>query len=347
MTTLKHILLLAAATAGCQVDDADLEHGALATFALAPAATMTDHFSMMYTGSVTAGFRSEQPGTLIVKVDGQPVVQQAVDFSKDLTQALTIAVPLTAEGPNAVSAELDYEGATLSADSLVTVSMTAPTITIPTFNQTYTPHVGLAAAGTIQVSAAAGYTVTAVATSIDAGPWMPATANASGGWDATLVDPDIGDVDVAVRADVAVDGHSESTIAHAIMHVAPIFDCTQPATSMLPSTTLLATGFGGQATGENRVLIGYFGQPNRGHDASFILTGSAPEFQGSPVVSVVSSTVSYGTTEVHAAFSTGILRCNPNNASSCDNPYDLTVMVDGVVVCSTTGRVFGVVRSLQ
>jgi len=318
MTTFRHVLLLAAATAGCQVQDADLEHGALATFSLAPAATMTDHFSMMYTGSVTAGFRSEQPGTLTVKVDGQPVVQQAVDFSKDLTQALSITVPLTAEGPNAVSAELDYQGATLSTDSLVTVSMTAPTITIPTFTQTYTPHVGLAATGTIQVSAAAGYTVTAVATSID-----------------------------AVRAEATVDGHGESTIAHAVMHVAPIFDCTQPATSMLPSTTLLATGFGGQATGENRVMIGYFGQPNRGHDASFILTGNAPEFQGNPVVSVVSSTVSYGTTEVHAAFTTGILRCNPNNANSCDNPYDLTVMVDGVVVCNTTGRTFGVVRSLQ
>jgi len=347
MKTTNHLVLLAAVTAGCAVDDADLEHGALATFTLTPSATMTDHFSMAYTGSVTAGFRSEQPGTLIVKVAGQPVVQQAVDFSKDLTQAVQITVPLTAEGPNAVAAELDYQGATLSTDSVVTVSMTAPMITIPTFTQTYTPHVGLSATGTIQVAAAMGYSVTAVATSVDAGPWMPAIANSSGGWDATLVDPDIGDVDVAVRADVAIDGHSESTIAHATMHVAPIFDCTQAATSMLPSTTLLATGFGGFATGENRVMVGYFGQPNKGHDASFILTGNAPEFQGNPVVTVVSSTVSFGTTEVHAAFNTGVLRCNPNNASSCDNPYDLSVMVDGVIVCSTTGRSFGIVRSLQ
>jgi len=339
MKPLHAMLMLVATTSGCQAEDADLENGALATFELMPAATTTDRFSMAYSGTVTAGFTSERPATLVVKVDGQPVAQQAVDLSEQLTLPLQITVPLAADGPNAVSAELEYYGARLSRDSVITVTMTAPTITIPTLTQTHMAHVGLDATGKVQVTAAAGYAVDAVATSTDDGPWQPAVPDGSGGWDVVIVDPDIGDVDVAVRAEVSIDGHATAAIAHSTMHVDPIFDCAT-ASSMLPTTTLLR-----QNSGENRVMVGYFGQPGQGHDVSFILTGNASDFPGNPLVTVVSETVASGSVEIHAAFNTNALRCANN---PCDTSYNLSAMVDGVVTCSTTGGTggsfFGVVR---
>ncbi|MBS1125026.1 MAG: hypothetical protein H6Q90_7254 [Deltaproteobacteria bacterium] len=339
MRSFHAMFVVAATTAGCQVEDADLANGALSSFTLTPAATTTDRFSMDYTGTVTSGFTSERPATLLVKVDGQPVVQQAVDLSNQLSQPLQISVPLAVEGPNAVSAELEYQGATLSQDSVITVMMAAPTITIPTFTQTYTAHVGLRATGKVQVAAAAGYAVEEVATSTDDGPWQPATSDGIGGWDVVIADPDIGDVNVAVRAEVSIDGHATAAISHSTMHVNPIFNCGA-ASSMLPTTTLIR-----QNSNENRVMVGYFGPPGQGHDVSFILTGNASDFPGSPLVTVVSETVAYGTVEIHAAFHTDPLRCVNN---PCDTNYNLSAMVDGVVLCSTTGGAggsfFGIVR---
>ncbi|MCX5746327.1 MAG: hypothetical protein NT062_27940, partial [Proteobacteria bacterium] len=336
------------ASAGCQIEDADLAEDAITEFTIAPAAMTTDRFSMHYTGTVTAGFTSARPATLTINVAGQPVVSQSIDLSTQLTQPVDVVVPLSAEGPNAVSAELTYQGATLAEDSVITVAITAPSITIPTFAQAYTAHVGLSATGKVLVTAAAGYTVDAVATSVDSGPWQPTTSDGAGGWDATLVDPDIGDVDVAVRAQVWIDGHAGTLTSHATMHVNPVFDCEAQA-SMLPSSTLLVTGQNSQGTGENRVMVGYFGKPGL-HDATFTIAGNANAFQGNPLITVVSQTVSSTSTEVHVAFNTNQLRCDTGNQTTCNTSYNLAAIVDGVQLCATTGggagTYYGVVKRL-
>jgi len=332
MRTLSVMYLLAATAAGCGIDDADLENGALASFTLTPAATTTDRFTMAYTGSVTSGFTSAQPATLTVKVDGQPVVEQAIDLSSSLTQAIQITVPLAAEGPNAVSAEMAYQGATLSQDSVITVAMTAPMFTFPTFTQTLNAQ-GLTAAGTIMVAPAAGYTVDEVAVSADAGPWVPAVSDNAGGWVATMINPDIGDVDVAVRAQVSIDGHAEATIAHKTMHVNPIFNCTTPAASMLPSTELIRNqNNNGQ---EVRVMTGYFGQPDQGHDVTFTIL-ARPDINNVPTdITLVGETLRYGYTDILVGYPTARLDCGNN---PCTRGYDLRVLIDGVEHCKTALR---------
>jgi len=332
------LVLAASLAAGCQVTDADLANGALVSFDLTPAATSTDRFTIDLDGQVTAGFTSPQPATLTVTVDGQPVVEQAIDLSAQLSQDLHLTIPLDAAGPNEISASVAYHDAQLSADSTVTVGMTAPTITVPDLTQTYTPNVGLDATGTITVAAANGYAVDAVETSVDDGPWQPATADGSGGWAVDLFDPDIGTVDVAVRATVSIDGHADQTIVHKAMTVAPRFDCDD-STLMLPSEMLLSRNV------ENRVMVGYFGLPGRGHDVTFELTGVATNLPGSPTVTVASQTVDYGTTQMHVAISTDPLRCADTGGTFCDTPYDLTVLVDGVELCTTTNvSQYGVIR---
>ena len=333
MKILSVMCLLAATTVGCGIDDADLANGALASFTLTPAATTTDRFTMAYSGSVTSGFRSEQPGTLTVKVDGQPVAQQAIDLSSALTQPIQITVPLAAEGPNAVSAEVAYQDATLSQDSVITVAIAIPMITFPTFTQTLNTG-GLTAAGTIQVAPASGYAVDEVAVSADGGPWVPAVSDNAGGFLATMINPDIGDVDVAVRAQVSIDGHAEATIAHQTMHVNPIFSCTTPGASMLPSVELIR-GQNNNNGQEDRVMTGYFGRPDQGHDVTFTILARS-DINNTPTdITLVGQTLRYGFTDLLVGFPTGGLNCGNN---PCTRGYDLRVLIDGVEHCKTSLR---------
>src|SRR5512135_3630846 len=92
---------------------------------------------------------------------------------------------------------------------------------------------------------------------------------------------------------------------------------------MLPSTTLTSQT-------EQRVMVGYFGRADGGHDATFVLTGTPQQgVQGT----VASQTVDYGATQVHVAFSPGALRpcdqCQPTS-------YTLAALVDGVQICQKT-----------
>lgn len=351
MKQLNLVLAALAATSACAVQDADLAGGALATFSFSPDATSTDRFSMHFTGTVEAGYAAPRPATLVVRVAGQPVVSKAVDLSASLTGALDVEVPLAAEGPNAVSAELTYEGATLTQLASIDVAMAAPTITQPSYAKAYTPHVGMIATGTVQVAAAAGYAVDAVESSLDGGPWQPATPDGAGGWAVTLRDPDLGDRDVAVRAQVSVDGRVRALTSHATLHVDPIFDCATPDVSMLPSPNMYLTSTqGSTAASENRVLVGYFGAAGK-HDVTVVLTGNASGFQGNPLVTVVSQTIAQATADVHVAVNTGLLRCDTGqNQTACATNYNLAALVDGVQVCATTGGAggtfFGQVRRI-
>ncbi len=314
----------------CVISDADTLHGALASLAAAPAATTRDVFTVEVTGTLAVNYTSPEPAVLEISVDGAVVLTQSLDVATALDASLAATVPLH-EGPNQIVVLARYRGETLSEQFVVDAAMAPPAISLPTWTPTYTAHEGLTMSGTIGVAALPAYAVTAVAVSVDGGPWLPSTPAAGGGWRATITNPDLGDSDVAVRATTSVDGHQAVTEAHGVLTVAPVFDCTS-GTSMLPDNDLIQNN-----STEQRVMVGYFGQPSGGHDVAFVIDFT--DENGDPYT-VTSSTVRYGIAQIEVAWNVNRLRCNTNNGD-CASPYALRVFVDGVPLCNRTA--FGTV----
>lgn len=331
MKTVPLALGAALALAGCVIDDAD-PPGAITGLTLAPSSAAIDVFRVRVTGDAAVAYRSDLPAVLELGVDGAVVAQDTLSFVDSLTTPIDVTIPL-GEGPNEIVGTLRYAGEEVTRRFTVTAAMTPPAITLPAWTTTYTPHVGMAVTGSITVAAAPAYDVTRVDVSVDGGPWLPATAGAAG-WDAAFADPDLGDSDVAVRATTAVDGHTAETIARGVLHVDPVFACAAP--SMLPDTRLVRN-----VGTEVRTMVGYFGHPDAGHTVSFLVTASSPNTPGNPRLTIGSQTNAYGTTAIVAAFGIGAFSCDTGQAS-CDMPYDLTPVIDGVALPVCAG--FGVIR---
>lgn len=326
------LALLAIAAASCVVPDAD-PPGAIADLTLAPAATSVDVFHVQVSGQATVDYTSDEPALLELWVDGALVAQTSLAFEAALTAPIDLQIPL-GDGPNEIVGTLTYHGEATSRRFAVEVAMTAPTITIPTWSKTYTAHVGMNVTGRIDVTAPAAYTVVAVDVSLDGGAWEPAAPAAAGAWDATMIDPDLGDSDVAIRVTTAVEGHRAQTVVHDVLHVDPIFECA--ATSMLPDTRLVRN-----VGTEVRTLVGYFGRPSGGHGVTFYLSANSPNLPGNPRITIASQTNTYGTTAMVVAFGVGAFSCD-TGAGSCDMPYDLQASIDGVAL--PTCASFGVIR---
>lgn len=316
----------------CVVEDAD-PPGAIAGLDLAPSAAMVDVFHVQLTGQADVDYMSDEPAVLEIRVDGALVSQSALSFADALSAPIDVTVPL-GEGPNDVVGTLVYHGEAMTERFTVTAAMTAPAIVLPTWVKTYTAHVGMEVTGNVAVTAAAPYTVAAVEVSLDGGPWQPAAAAAGGGWDATMLDPDLGDSDVAVRVTTTVDGHAAQIVVHDVLHVDPVFTCD--ATSMLPETRLIRN-----VGTEVRTMVGYFGRPDGGHGVTFLISASSPNLPGNPRLTVASQTSTYSTTSMVVSYGLGAFSCDTGGAS-CDMPYDLAVSVDGVTLPACPS--FGVIR---
>lgn len=105
-------------------------------------------------------------------------------------------------------------------------------------------------------------------------------------------------------------------------------------------TELLVTGNNGGVSGENRVMVGYFGNPAH-HVASFAISGIPTAFQTNQLVTVVGQTVATSPTEIQVVFNTNGLRCDTGqNQQPCDLSYNLAAAVDGVPLCATSGAPF-------
>jgi len=324
VTRVLALLVALAPLGACVVTDADLAGGALDTLTAAPDASAVNTFTVGVTGTATVQYTSPEPAVLDITVDGAQVIEQGLDVSAALTAAIDATVPLH-EGPNEIVVAVTYQGETLTERFVVDAAMDPPTITGPVWGApAYTAHQGLDVGGTITVAADAAYAVADVAVSVDGEPWIPATSAGGATWTVTIPDPDIGDSDVAIRVTTAVDGHTAETTAHATLTVAPIFDCAA-AGSMLPTTDLLRNN-----GTENRIMAGYFGHPDGGHDVSFALTSAQTQFG---TVTVLSSTTGYGLTEIHASWIVSSLRCD-TGGGSCTIPYSLVAYVDGVQLCA-------------
>jgi hypothetical protein len=336
MNRLVLALVAIAPLGGCVVTDGDVAGGAVDSLTAAPAADAVNTFTVGVSGTAAVHYTSPEPGLLDISVDGATVIERSVDLSTSLTADLDADVPLS-EGPNEVVVTFTYQGEVLTQGFVVNAGMDPTAITLPTWTPTYTAHQGLDVTGTISVGADAAYVVSSVGISVDGGPWMPATDAGAGAWDVTIVDPDIGDSDIAVRATATVDGHSADTVMHGRLTVDPVFDCADAA-SMLPVTQLIRNN-----GTEQRVMAGYFGRADGGHDVTFVLDASVTD----PInadVTVVSSTTAYATTEVHASWTVSALRCD-TGTNTCSIPYDLSAYVDGVQICSHAG--FGNVVNLR
>lgn len=316
----------------CVVDDAD-PPGAIAGLELAPAATVVDVFHVQVSGRADVDFMSDQPAVLQLWVNGVLAAQSSMSFADTLTAPIDVTVPLD-DGPNDIVATLTYHGEAATRRFAVAAAMTAPVITLPTWATAYTEHVGMRVTGNIGVTANPAYEVAAVEVSLDGGPWAPAAKAAAGGWDATMSDPDIGDSDVAVRVTTTVEGHTAHVELHDILHVDPVFACA--STSMLPDTRLIRN-----VGTEIRTMVGYFGRPDGGHGISFLVTASSPNLPGNPRLTIASQTSTYSTTSMLVSYGINVFSCD-TGADSCDMPYDLAVLVDGVQLASCPG--FGVIR---
>ena len=200
-----------------------------------------------------------------------------------------------------------------------------PTVSFPAWSTAYDQTQN------VQVTAAPGWSIDLVEYSVDGLHWMQATPAGSDGYSVVLTNLDIGDSEIAVRVTSSYRGQSQTTLYYSpISGVAPVFDCSNPATSMLPTPTLIR-----DVGTEIRTLVGYFGDPAGGHTVTFII-GYTNQLNTNPYQNV-GSIVSYGRTSITAAFDVSLARCDtrptPNPPQDCDVPYSLTVLVDGAQLC--------------
>jgi len=211
-----------------------------------------------------------------------------------------------------------------------------PVVTFPTWTADHDQS------QVVQVAAPPGWKIDHVEYSVDGGKWTEATPTGTdNGYTVALTNLDIGPNTVALRVESSYRDQSQTDLFYSTTpDIAPVFDCTTPAASMLPSPTLQHDN-----GTEVRTMVGYFGDPAGGHDVTFTMDftdGNGNAFQN------VGSIVSYGSNAITVSFNVATAWCNtnpggPGNGVDCDLPYGLTVSVDGVQLC--TNPTFGVVHN--
>jgi hypothetical protein len=315
-------LAVLAALGGCAIEDADLqETPAIVEFTLAPEVDETSVFEVTVAGTIEFGVLAAEPAVLDLQVEGASVYRETFDVSTSTSATFEVALPLGRVGPNEIIGVVSFAGQARAAEASVAVALAAPTITLPTWDQAYVPLESLTLTGDVEVAPAAGYAVDEVAYKVDDGPWLAATPTEDGAYAIEVRDPDIGDSDLDVRVTTSTAGHVQETHAFDRLHVDPIFDCADHG-AMRPDNALVR-----QVGTENRVMVGYFGDP--GHAVSFTLTGTGIENIGT--LTVASATLTNGRFAVTTQYLVDDFRC-PD--SPCDFDVDLTAMVDGVELCS-------------
>lgn len=206
------------------------------------------------------------------------------------------------------------------------------TVTFPAWNSSANQNQSLT------VVPADGWTIARVDYAVDEGEWKQATPGADGTYGLTLTDLDIGASEVAVRVTSTYRDQTQTDIFYnTIPNVAAVFNCTSQD-AMLPSSTLYFDN-----VNEVRTLSGYFGDPDAGHNVSFIIDFNddlGDHFQN------VAKIVDRGRTFITAEFDVSQARCAlgrdaQNRCVDCTLEYKLGVQVDGVEVCplATYGKV--------
>jgi hypothetical protein len=194
----------------------------------------------------------------------------------------------------------------------------------------------------VKVTAAAGWTVDRVEYSTDGINWAQAKPGTGDNYSVVLTNLDIGTTELTLRVTSSYRGQSEVNYYYSeIQNVAAVFGCATAA-SMLPSSTLY------RANGtETRTMLGYFGDPSKGHTVTFDI--SFTDVNGN-VFDTVGAIVNYGRDSITATFDVARATCdtggNPPNTNpphDCDVPYTLAVWVDGAVLCPATA--FGQIHS--
>ena len=131
----------------------------------------------------------------------------------------------------------------------------APVVQFPAWSTAYNQS------QTVQVTPAPGWPIDRVEYSTDGINWMQAKPGTGDGYAIALTNLDIGTTELTLRVTSSYRGQSEVNYYYSeIQNVAAVFDCTTPATSMLPSSTMIL-----QDGNEVRTLVGYFGDSQRGH----------------------------------------------------------------------------------
>lgn len=294
---------------------------------LSPAATEVGTFDVDVDVDTTLGFLSEEDATLEVLVNGSVVHSESVDASTDKAYAATVNIPLEREGPNEVIANLRYQGNSLTERATVEVSPAVPTATFPAWSTSFTQS------NTVAIAMDAAWNTTEVAFSIDGGEFLPAEDLGSGDYTVALENLDIGDSALTLRVRTENAGHEQVHRFHdVIAGIVPVFDCAQ-SNNMIPTSTLIANN-----NFEVRSMLGYFGDPDGGHTVTFII-----EFiddNGDQFINPA-SVLTKGRSSMDVEYNVDRFRCGN---SPCSENYDLSLVVDGVGVCSQNS--FGTIRDL-
>lgn len=291
----------------------------IASFELTPGIATVSLFEVPVTGQAVFGHRGAEPAVLDVQVEGATVVRETVAVPADtLTVPFAFIAPLYEDGPNEVVATLSYAGQSFTRRFTVGVDLAPPLTMFPAWQTTYDVGVDLIASGNFTVTPPAGYTTERVQWTVEDRPWTDASNRGDGTWAIAIVDPDIGDTRVAVEVTTATAGHEQTHTFYGTLHVNPVFDCD--TRSMLPDADMI------QNIGtEQRLMQGYFGQPDGGHSVQFVIDARP---QGDNYT-IVGNNTRYTPIGIETQFNVNRLSCG----DSCDTSYGLTVTVDGDEIC--------------
>ena len=179
-----------------------------------------------------------------------------------------------------------------------------------------------------------GWTIDRVEYAVDDGEWRQAIPAENDQYVVELVDLDIGRSELALRVESSYRGHSQVDLYYStIPEVAPSFNCDSPE-SMKPDATLIQ-----QQGTERRTLLGYFGDPDGGHTATFSI--SFRNLEGEDHTSV-GTIINRGFNSMMVEFDVSEGYCSnwPNGRNEppvdCNTSYGLSLNVDGVEVCSSS-----------
>jgi hypothetical protein len=195
---------------------------------------------------------------------------------------------------------------------------------------------------TVRVAAPPGWKIDRVEYSVNDGPWLVAAPAGADAYTVALTNLGIGTDTLALRVTSSYRAETQVSLFYSTMTIDPVFDCATPATSMLPTPTLIRS-----VGTEVRTLVGYFGDPARGHSVAFAL-----DFTNVPANNpfhIEGSVTNYGRDAVTAQFNVSQASCptNPggigNPPQDCNVTYALTAYVDGKVICTNPN--FGVVTN--
>lgn len=204
---------------------------------------------------------------------------------------------------------------------------------------------------TLKVTPAPGWTIARVEYSTDGINWLQATPGTDDNYSVVLTNLDIGTSELTLRVTSTYLDQTEVNLFYSeIKNVAAVFDCTAPTTSMLPSSTMIL-----QDGTEVRTLVGYFGDPLRGHAVvAYIDFTDEPAGGGAGSAYQIEGVIdTYARTEITASFQVSHATCirpvpAPPGGGECTGPcsvnYGLTVLVDGVQICTSAD--FGVITNL-